>query len=299
MQRFVCFQQGYRLVKWYTLPNRKKEPKIETRTGREAQFQVKFVKVTGRWHMTRFSNVHNHKLLEGWLSRLLPGHRSMSKAEIALMNNMCKSGISTSQVYALLESQSGGFDKLNYGPRDMYNQIAKVRREIPEDVGRALNFLEEKAAKDKSLYYQELRATDGRLLNLFWCDGLCREDYELFEDVAFDATYNKNKYKCPFVVFTCVNHHNQTVVFAACIVTDETNESYIWVLQQFLEAMNGRTPSSMITDGERAMKNLCGDYQIPVFRSNRQTLVEEFGIEEKEWLDEIYEKRRSWATCYI
>ncbi|RYR59277.1 hypothetical protein Ahy_A05g025135 [Arachis hypogaea] len=152
MQRFVCFQQGYRLVKWYTLPNRKKEPKTETRTGREAQFQVKFVKVTGRWHVTRFSNVHNHKLLEGWLS-----------------------------------SQSGGFDKLNYGPRDMYNQIAKVRREIPEDVANSSDSID-------------------------------------------------------------------------CML---------------------------------------GDYEIPVFRSNRQTLVEEFGIEEKEWLDEIYEKRRSWATCYI
>ncbi|XP_025679469.1 protein FAR1-RELATED SEQUENCE 5-like [Arachis hypogaea] len=338
MQRFVCFRQGYQLEKWYTLPNRKREPKTETRTGYEAQFLVKFVGVTGRWHVTRFSNLHNHELLEGRLSRLLPAHRSMSKAEIALMNNMRKSGISTSQVYALLASQSGGFDKLNYGPRDMYNQIAKAMREIPEDVGRALNYLEGMAANDKSLYYKEFRATVGRLLNLFWCDGLYREDYKLFGDVvAFDATYNKNKYRCPFVVFTGVNHHNQTIVFAACIVTDETDETYIWVLQQFLEAMDGRVPSSVITDGARAMKNaiekvfpgthhrLCawhllrnattnmcsprftskfrdcmlGDYEIPVFRNKWHILVEEFGVEEKEWLNEIYEKRRSWATCYI
>ncbi|XP_015944427.1 protein FAR1-RELATED SEQUENCE 5-like [Arachis duranensis] len=262
----------------------------------------------------------------------------MSKAKIAIMNNMCKSGISTFQVYALLANQCGGFNKLNYDPRDLYNQIANMRREIPENVGRALNFLEEMAAKDKSLYYQELRATDGRLLNLFWCDGLCRENYELFGDVvAFEATYNQNKYKCPFVVFTGVNHHNQIVVFAACLVTDETDETYIWVLQQFLEAMNGRAPSFVIIDGARAMKNaiekvfpgthhkLCawhlllnattnmcsprftskfkdcmlGNYEIPVFRSKWKTLVEEFGVEEKEWLNKIYEKRRSWATCYI
>ncbi|RYR15865.1 hypothetical protein Ahy_B04g072798 isoform C [Arachis hypogaea] len=139
---------------------------------------------------------------------------------------------------------------------------------------------------------------------------------------------------CPFVVFIGVNYHNQTVVFAACIVTDET---YIWVLQQFLEAMNGRAPSYVIIDGTRAMKNaieevflgthyrLCtwhllrnattnmcspsftskfkdcmlGDYEIPVFRSRWQTLVKEFGVEEKEWLNEIYEKHRSWITCYI
>ncbi|KAL4304707.1 hypothetical protein AHAS_Ahas16G0005200 [Arachis hypogaea] len=312
MQRFVCFRQGYRLEKWYTLPNRKREPKTETRTRCEAQFQVKFVGVTRRWHVTQFLNVHNHELLEGRLSRLLPGHRSMSKAEIALMNNMRKSRISTSQVYALLASQSSYFNKLNYGPRDMYNQIAKARCDIPEDVGRALNYLEEMAVKDKPLYRRA--SCDGWKVSksLLVCDGLCREDYELFGDVvAFDATYNKNKYKCPFVVFTGVNHHNQTVVFAACIVTDETDETYIWVLQQFLEAMKGRAPSSVITDGARAIKNaierlrkysldcMLGDYEMPVFCNKWQTLVEEFGVEEKEWLNEIYEKRRSWATCYI
>ncbi|XP_025660939.1 protein FAR1-RELATED SEQUENCE 9-like [Arachis hypogaea] len=44
---------------------------------------------------------------------------------------------------------------------------------------------------------------------------------------------------------------------------------------------------------------MLGDYEIPVFCNKWQTLVEEFGVEEKEWLNEIYEKRRSWATCYI
>ncbi|MED6208231.1 hypothetical protein PIB30_043146 [Stylosanthes scabra] len=96
------------------------------------------------------------------MSGLLPSHRSMSEAEIALMNNMRKAGISTSQVYAFLASQRGGFDKLNYGLRDMYNQIAKKRHEIPDDVGRALNMLDEMASKDKCLYYGDLRETDGR-----------------------------------------------------------------------------------------------------------------------------------------
>ncbi|XP_015964856.1 protein FAR1-RELATED SEQUENCE 5-like [Arachis duranensis] len=273
----IAFEFYNRFVK----ESRKKEPKTETRTECGAQFQVKFVGVTGRWHVTRFSNVHNHELLEGRLSRLLPGHRSMSKAEIALINNMRKSKISTSQVYALLASQSGGFDKLNYGVRDMSNQIAKVRREIPENVGRALNFWR-RWLQRINLY--TIKSFGG------WIEG--------------------------------VNHHNQTVVFAACIVIDETDETYIWVLQQFLETMNGRAPSSVFPGAHHrlcawhllrnATTNMCslrftskfkdcmlGDYEIPLFRSKWQTLVEEFGVEKKEWLNEIYEKCRSWTTCYI
>ena len=80
--------------------------------------------------------------------------------------------------------------------------------------------------------------------------------YEVFGDVLiFDATYKKNKYLCPFVVFSGVNHHNQTIVFGAAIVTDEMEETYVWLLEQFLEAMKGKTPCSIITDGDFALRN--------------------------------------------
>jgi len=97
---------------------------------------------------------------------------------------------------------------------------------------------------------------DRRLERLFWCDGESRMNYEIFGDVlAFDATYRKNKYNCPFVVFSGVNHHNQTIVFATGIVTRETEDTYVWLLEQFFIAMNGKPPLSVITDGDLAMKN--------------------------------------------
>jgi len=51
----------------------------------------------------------------------------------------------------------------------------------------------------------------------------------------------KNKKKlCPVVVFSGVNHHNQSIVFPAAIVVKETNETYAWLLERFLEAMVAR-----------------------------------------------------------
>jgi len=58
-----------------------------------------------------------------------------------------------------------------------------------------------------------------------------------------------------FVVFSGVNHHNQIIVFGAAIVTDETEETYVWLLQQFLEAMKGKAPCSIITNSDLAMRN--------------------------------------------
>ena len=78
----------------------------------------------------------------------------------------------------------------------------------------------------------------------------------MFGDVlTFDATYGKNKYECPLVIFSGVNHHNQTTIFRAAIVSNETEETYVWILEQFLLAMKGKCLISVITDGDLAMKN--------------------------------------------
>ncbi|KAF1898567.1 hypothetical protein Lal_00023569 [Lupinus albus] len=42
--------------------------------------------------------------------------------------------------------------------------------------------------------------------------------------------------------FFGVNHHKQTTVFGAAVVSNETEETYVWLLEKFLEAMNGKQP---------------------------------------------------------
>nr|XP_029154534.1 putative protein FAR1-RELATED SEQUENCE 10 [Arachis hypogaea] len=71
-QKFVCHRQGFREEKYYTMEKRKKEPRLETRTGCEARMDVKFVPKTGRWHIFYFSDEHNHDLLDTQFSAMLP-----------------------------------------------------------------------------------------------------------------------------------------------------------------------------------------------------------------------------------
>ncbi|KAF1866623.1 hypothetical protein Lal_00018007 [Lupinus albus] len=79
-------------------------------------------------------------------------------------------------------------------------------------------------------------------------------DYSIFGDVhAFDATYGRNKYKFPFVIFFGVNHHKQITVFVASIVSNETEETYVWRLGNFLEAMNGNHPKCVINDAHHRL----------------------------------------------
>ncbi|KAL4288021.1 hypothetical protein AHAS_Ahas19G0244500 [Arachis hypogaea] len=72
--------------------------------------------------------------------------------------------------------------------------------------------------------------------------------------MASDATYKKNKYKFLMVVFSGVNHHFPTIVFGSAIMAYEGEGTYIWLLQRFVEAMNGKRPDVVIIDGAKAMK---------------------------------------------
>lgn len=67
-------------------------------------------------------------------------------------------------------------------------------------------------------------------------------DYQFFGDVfAFGATYKKNKHRLSIVIFFGVNNHKQTIVFTTTVIANETNGTYIWLLEQFLEVTKGKT----------------------------------------------------------
>lgn len=51
-----------------------------------------------------------------------------------------------------------------------------------------------------------------------------------------------------FVPFTRVNHHQQSILFCCGLLWNETEESFIWLLSTWLEAMLGACPKTIITD---------------------------------------------------
>ncbi|QHO33766.1 protein FAR1-RELATED SEQUENCE 5-like [Arachis hypogaea] len=44
---------------------------------------------------------------------------------------------------------------------------------------------------------------------------------------------------------------------------------------------------------------MLGDYEIPVFKRKWVQLIEEFGLEDKPWVINMYEEKHMWATAYI
>ncbi|XP_071683412.1 protein FAR1-RELATED SEQUENCE 5-like [Lolium perenne] len=84
---------------------------------------------------------------------------------------------------------------------------------------------------------------------------MCVMNYKLFGDyISFDTTFSTNKYGLPFVPIVGVNNHGSTVLFAVALLKDQTTDTFIWVLETFVQAMGGKEPKTIITDQDKAMK---------------------------------------------
>ncbi|KAK0578853.1 hypothetical protein LWI29_017273 [Acer saccharum] len=107
---------------------------------------------------------------------------------------------------------------------------------------------------DPGIFFWYTIHEDGSMGNLFWSDAMSRCDYRYFGDViSFDSTYRTNAYKRPLVIFVGVNNHTKTTIFDFELLVDETVDTYTWILQTFLEAMHGKCPISVVTNGDKAM----------------------------------------------
>ncbi|XP_016165312.1 protein FAR1-RELATED SEQUENCE 5-like [Arachis ipaensis] len=137
----------------------------------------------------------------------------------------------------------------------MYNVVRRQRAMHCGDVNAALRYFNSCARADENMYWRYQVGDEQQMCDLFWSDGCSQHDYKIFGDIlAFDATYGRNKYNLPVIVFSGVNHHNQTCVFGIAMVSSETQAAYVWVLGRFLECMGGKAPKAVITDGDRAMR---------------------------------------------
>ena len=56
-----------------------------------------------------------------------------------------------------------------------------------------------------------------------------------------------------FVLFTGIDHHKRCVTFAAGLLSSETAEAYVWLLQQFRKAFVTQ-PMMIVTDQDSSMK---------------------------------------------
>ncbi|CAN1159588.1 Protein FAR1-RELATED SEQUENCE 5 [Linum perenne] len=252
---YVCSREGERDPK---VEERKTAARMDTRCGCKAKFQLKRDKKDGMWFITSFVLEHTHELVPKHQAHYIPGHRHIDDSSLAQLQNLTDSGIKTCDAYKIMVHQAGGHDKLRFTKKDAYNRLHRENTSTVSDIDvkAALSYQKRKRETDEIFFLKYTCDDEGRLENIFWTDSMSISDYSHFgELLAFDTTYKKNAYNMPLVIFSGVNHHFSTCVFGSALLKDETESNYRWVLETLTEAMGGNKPSSVITDGDKSMKN--------------------------------------------
>ena len=112
----------------------------------------------------------------------------------------------------------------------------------------------EEAKKDSEFYYGVRLDQDGKIVALFWCDRMMREDYRIYKDVMiFDTTCWTNRYNLVYALIVGINKHWNTIMFGCAFIADEKVESFEWVLQMFKKVMSEKCPISIFTDQDAAI----------------------------------------------
>ncbi|KAK1582045.1 hypothetical protein Q3G72_011366 [Acer saccharum] len=176
----------------------------------------------------------------------MKSNKHMPGAAKSLTEAFHRENLQVEKVCSILGGALIGFDI-----RDCYNHLRNVRhRQLHGgDAQSFLTYFREKQVENPQFFYAIQCDENGRATNFFWVDARSRMAYHYFGDVvSFDTTYRTNKYDMPFAPFTGVNHHLQSIQFGCALLQDETEATFLWLFQTWLEAMGGRHPTSIITD---------------------------------------------------
>ncbi|XP_028105682.1 protein FAR1-RELATED SEQUENCE 5-like [Camellia sinensis] len=339
-RNWVYSKEGHKQSKYLEVEERKREPKQLTRVGCRACFRIKYNRNTSKYEVNEFFKEHNDSMIGPLGVQFLRSHQNITSANKAQGNAMHHIGMRTSHIMDFVAQQAGGYENVGFIPKDMFNHFGTERKAqvVDGDAESALAYLCGKEEQDPMFYYKYDVDEENRLNNLFWTDSGSRTDYLCFGDVLmFDTTYRTNAYNKPFVILQGVTNHFQMTVFECALLASETVETYIWVLEKFLNAMDHKMPLSAIIDGDETMRKAiktvmptarhrlckwhlkmnalsnihmegflhgfekCMSMQCTqeMFELECKNLVDKYGLHNNMWIADVYCKRTLWAEAYL
>ncbi|KAK9698102.1 hypothetical protein RND81_08G082500 [Saponaria officinalis] len=171
--------------------------------------------------------------------------------------NHSKINIGASKTYRICKEVANGYENVGASLLDFKNFQREVKLFIGDaDAEMFINNLEKLVQSKKGFQYA-YHVDEGRnLCRVFWTDAHGKSAYLAFGDgVSFDPTYGTNKYCMVFTPFTGIDNHKKSVTFACALLSNEDEESFVWVFQKFMEAMGRKEPQLIITDQDPAIRN--------------------------------------------
>ncbi|XP_047978928.1 protein FAR1-RELATED SEQUENCE 5-like [Salvia hispanica] len=183
-----------------------KRPRLSKRCGCKASISFKFFSDGGvsGYTVEEFNEVHNHYMVGTEHQQLMSINRKLDDVHHQFILDCSKANIGPTLMFNVLKEILGGFQLVGCNVGNIMN----VSRDIKAyahgiDVQMILDDMARKKEMSEAFTYEYEVNASNQLVALFWCDGLMKRNYHMFGDiVAFDTTYNTNRYCMIFAPFT-------------------------------------------------------------------------------------------------
>ncbi|XP_047953316.1 protein FAR1-RELATED SEQUENCE 5-like [Salvia hispanica] len=235
-----------------------KRRRLSKRCGCKASISFKYFSEAGipGYIIHEFNEVHNHCMVESEHQQFMTLNRKLDDVHHKFILDCSKANIGPTLTFKVLKEILGGFDLVGCNLGDIRNTSRDIKAFAHGcDVQMVLDDMaKKKELSDAFTYHYEVNAAN-QLVALFWCDGLMKMNYHMFGDiVAFDSTYNTNRYCMIFTPFTGKDNHGKPVTFAAGLVCNEKTGAFAWLFKHFVECM-GVAPKMIVTDQDLGMRS--------------------------------------------
>ncbi|XP_073121116.1 protein FAR1-RELATED SEQUENCE 5-like [Henckelia pumila] len=242
---------------------------------------------------------HNHPLSTPSNVHLLQSHRSVSAAKKALTQQFSEANVPTCQQIRLLEIEYGGSEHVGCTEIDLRNFERELKDEQKGiDAETLIELFASEKENNSGFFFKYEIDSENIFSSCFWADVVSRRAYSSFGDVVvFDTTYNTNKYGMIFARLIGVNHNHQTIVFGCGFLSDEKTESFVWLLNKFIEVMPTGAPNVIITYQDPVMTKAIAQHVIEnsttpdEFESSGEEAMKCAKLERNDWLKLMYELR--------
>ncbi|XP_074305579.1 protein FAR1-RELATED SEQUENCE 3-like [Silene latifolia] len=224
--------------------------------------------------------------------------------------------IGATRTYRMCKEVVNGFHNIGASLNDFKNCQRDLKCFIHErDEQLFIDHFKNMAETRPGFYFDYDVDVDGSLRRALWADGIARRNYSVFGDaVSYDPTYSTNKYKMVFTPFTGIDNHKRSITFCCALIAKENTESFNWVFERFLFAMEGKEPEYIIIDQDPGIIAKRKDYQVFLKKLNAivwdeeleaeefdnkwPTIMEEHVPADIEWFTDCYDIRRQWVMAH-
>ena len=226
------------------------KPRLTGTRSTECPFSATATLKDGIWLLTIRSDIHNHEPSYAPIAH--PTHRALTDSSKEKISHMSKAGIPPRQIVSTLRSEG-----VQIKAKDVYNARMQIRAANLGARSPIEAMVDELKVSNYTFSYKQ--DSEARITHIFFAHPQSLKLLKNYPDVLLlDCTYKTTRFKLPLLnIVGCTCTHD-TFYVAFCYMKQETEEDYIWALEQLkdiLQQPDYTNPTVIVTDRELALMN--------------------------------------------